>query len=266
MLALPTRTSDEVKDFKGAVLKLISTAYGEDASRTCLKDANALQALRVQMLELKPTADAEAAEAQAALLTYVLALTQLQPLIGAEVREQQALAFTWRSAFDSDKAKLSDLRWEQCGALLNLAAVLSSRAALQQMGSVDEIKLAAKHCMMAAGVLQLALDTHPHAAFASATADVSDASLGALRQLMVAQAQACFCEKAARDNLRPATQAQLCMGARQSYEQVGFHCLISDTDDSLLTIAYLHHPLIAHLHHPLIAHFHHPLIAHFVTP
>ena len=96
------------------------------------------------------------------------------------------------------------------------------------MVGVDDIKTAAKYFMLAAGVLQAELDLRPQAAFPSSTADASDASLGALRQLMVAQAQACFCEKAAHDKLRSTTQAALCMGARESFAQVDISWHVAD--------------------------------------
>ena len=114
LLAVPQRSADDIKDVKGFVKSIITVAYGDAASSVCLKDAAAFASLRKQVLELKFTSDTEASEAQMVLLPYYVALTRLQPLIGAELREQQTLTFTWKSAFDSDKAKVCDLRWELC--------------------------------------------------------------------------------------------------------------------------------------------------------
>lgn len=67
-------------------------------------------------------------------------------------------------------------------------------------------------------MLDATLELHPSAALEASTADMADTSLIALRQLMVAQAQACFCEKAEADGLRPSTCLQLFMGASKAFE------------------------------------------------
>ena len=221
MLSLPLRTA-EACDITSGLSKLIEHTYGEPTAKICQEDVSSLQALRAQSLTVDKagwTTETEAAAAQQTLLSYYAMLTALQPHIGAEVREQQALSFSWKSAFDTDKAKVPDLKWELCGVQYNVAAALSARATLPALSGGDEIKKAARHLLLAAGVLQATLELRPSAALGTSTADMAESSLNALRQLMVAQAQACYCEKAALDKMRSTTQSQLCMGARQAFEQ-----------------------------------------------
>ena len=72
----------------------------------------------------------------------------------------------------------------------------------------------AQRALIAAQELQLESFLPGEGADSKSTSDVSNAALDAVRLLMLAQAQACFCEKAMGDGLGASPQAKLCLGAK----------------------------------------------------
>ncbi|KAL1507601.1 hypothetical protein AB1Y20_007220 [Prymnesium parvum] len=215
-LQLPLRSA-EACDLREQLMKVLTTAFGESVAARCREDVEAMHELRGKVKGGIPSA-AEAPDIQKSLLSYYAMLSALQPLAGAEIRDQKRPTFAWKSAFANDKAKLADLRWEVSCVRYNLAATLCARASFAPHGGGDEIKLAARHLSLAAGVLDAALGAPPADAPPS---ELSDGSLKAVRQLLLAQAQACFCEKAARDGMRATTRAALCVGAARAFEAAG---------------------------------------------
>ena len=175
------------------------------------------------------SAEAEATESEDPLLLYAAVLTAAADALGNEVREQKAvLNLSQRGAWDEPKAapaKAHDFVLDQAGVLLNLAASWSSRGALPPLTDGEAIKAAAKHFQLAAGAVQAAQAVQPAIHLSPCPSDLSDEALGALRAFMLAQAQACFCEKAEKDGMGAGTQAKLCMGAQQLYVQAadGLH-------------------------------------------
>ena len=225
MLSLPCKSCDiNAGDLVDGVRQIIATAYGDFAARAHVADATALRRARERAVKRTAATEADAEAAEEPLMLYAAMLTRAETALGNEAREQKCLELSWLSAWEDEKTakpvKLHDLVVEQAGVLHNLAAGWSVRGALPGLTDGDAIKAAAKHFQLAAGALLAAQQLQPGAKLDDACpSDLSDAALGAVQKLMLAQAQACFCEKAEKDGLGAGTQAKLCNGARDMYLQ-----------------------------------------------
>ena len=158
---------------------------------------------------------------EGALVIYCAMLDRLQEALGTEVREQKAMGFAWTPSWEPSQPKPVrhyDVLAERAAVLFNLAACWSMRGALPPRSDSDAIKAAARHFQLAAGALKAVQDLSPESGLEPTCApELTDAALSALRALMVAQAQACFCDKAASDSMGAGTQAMLALGAKQLY-------------------------------------------------
>ena len=207
MVALPSRQCEVgVGDLVGGVRQLIDGAYGSLAAQAHIADATSLKRARERAVKKGASTEADAAAAEEPLLLYAAMLSRAQAALGAEAREHKLLELSWRSAWADEKEKPSkahDLVAEQAGVLYSLAAAWSVRGALPALADGESIKAAAKCFQLAAGALAAAQQLQPETTLDDGTCptDLSDAALGAASKLMLAQAQACFCEKAALDKL-----------------------------------------------------------------
>ena len=142
---------------------------------------------------------------------------------GAELGQQ----FAWKDAFkNKSKAIFGDLDWERVGALFNAAAAYSYCAcAAQPRGTHDSgLKEAARLFQLAAGCLSAAHDLTKDAIWgltprwdpAALTVDVRLEMLCALRDLMLAQAQRCYYEKAVGDAMSPKLLSRIAAQARRA--------------------------------------------------
>ena len=212
--------SEEVVD---GLRKLLSSQYGDAAARGLAGDLGVLRRARTDALLAAVGSAAEAAAAEDVLVRYCRLLQLLEKALGSDVRESRACRFEWRSCWEEKERRAhADVKWEQAGALYNLAAALCARAALPPLANVDAIKAAAHRFQLAAGAIALVEEMNPEAAFsdgAGCTSDLSAPALEALRRLALAQAQACFCEKAELDGLGAPLRTKLLAGAADDFRK-----------------------------------------------
>jgi hypothetical protein len=224
MLRLPTKKDEKDESLDKTVLAVIDRAYGELAPKACARDAAVLRRAREAASRAVNNSaletEAAAAAAVQALLLYFAVLERLQAALGAEIRDQKSPTFAWRGAFETnEKCAEPNAALELSSVAWNLAAALSSSGV---SAPADDPKAAVRHFALAAGVLDaIASQLNPGAALDACSSDLCEGVLGAARALMLAQAQACFCEKAAGDNLGSGTQAKLCMGAAKLCAEPG---------------------------------------------
>ena len=219
MLSLPLKTCDLKTDWMDGIHTLTSTSYGEACAKACLESSSALRKAQKLAASKKLSTDNEATQAVEAFLNYYHILLRLEAPLGADARDQKVLSIQWRSAWDSAAVcKHHALGLEIAAVLFNLAAAFSARGALAQAADdVESIKAAARDFQLAAGVLAEIESLSPHAALgAGCTDDLSDGCLVALRELMLAQAQACVCAKADADGMGGAVRCKLMVGASQA--------------------------------------------------
>ena len=220
MLSLPLKTCDLKTDWMDGIHTLTSTSYGEACAKACLESSSALRKAQKLAASKKLSTDNEATQAVEAFLNYYHILLRLEAPLGADARDQKVLSIQWRSAWDGAAVcKHHALGLEIAAVLFNLAAAFSARGALAQgADDVESIKAAARDFQLAAGVLAEIESLSPHAALgAGCTEDLSDGCLVALRELMLAQAQACVCAKADADGMGGAVRCKLMVGASQAY-------------------------------------------------
>ena len=222
MLSIPLKTCDLKTDWMEGLHRLVGTSYGEACAKACLESASALKEAQRVAAKVKTTTENEANSAEQALMRYYHILLRTQTPLSADSRDRKVLDIQWRSAWEaSDKFKHHDLSYEIAAVLFNIAAAFSARGALAQgSDDVEAIKGAARDFQLAAGALAEAEAISPHAALGEAcTDDLSDPCLVALRELMLAQAQACVCAKAEKDGMGGAIRAKLLVGASKAYQQ-----------------------------------------------
>ncbi len=245
LIYLPTKTSAQV-DLKRALHAFVAHAYAPQAAHDhadAIADAaDARDAARAAAAEAdantnSPTsapsaaataasasasaADAHRARALAAHARYARLLTSMVSRFGSAVDESSSLVFTWKDAFKpADKASRASLQFERACALFNLASALSSSAAAAHLrADAEGLRTACALLQRAAGALDAAAAAASAAAPGPTTADMSAECLGALRALMLAQAQRCVYERARLGGTRSALLAKLAAQAAAYYDE-----------------------------------------------
>jgi programmed cell death 6-interacting protein len=130
----------------------------------------------------------------------------------------QRLQFTWNDSFCPRKRSTqSGLAFERAAVLFNYGALESQLGVQTDRSSPDGLKAACRHFMMAAGAFQVVRDELVEQTLGARTPDMSAEGLGLLTTLMLAQAQACFYEKAIKDQMKDAIKAKLVHQALEFY-------------------------------------------------
>ncbi|KAJ1506186.1 hypothetical protein HMI54_005274 [Coelomomyces lativittatus] len=175
--------------------------------------------------------------------------------------------FTWFDAFHSSKKVTSNcIQYEKASVLFNLAATYAQLGAQQKMWTSEGIKLAAVYFQKAAGVLNYIRDALSQRIRVDLdkSSDLSEETLNALFELMIAQAHECFVEKANMDFSSSQLTSQLCAQTGEHYELA----FCSSTHHAS-QLARLLHPRFPktwaqymhtkHFLYTAVAHFHCPL-------
>ncbi|CAH1990718.1 unnamed protein product [Acanthoscelides obtectus] len=134
--------------------------------------------------------------------------------------------FKWKDAFDKGNifgSKMSltipSLSYEKVCVLFNIAALQSGVAAAQSVDNDDGLKLAAKLLQQAAGIFNYLKSTVMLSIQQDPTPDLNPDTLGALSQLMIAQAQQMFVHKAIHDSMKDSVIAKLASACEDLYSE-----------------------------------------------
>ncbi|KAL1491587.1 hypothetical protein ABEB36_012162 [Hypothenemus hampei] len=164
---------------------------------------------------------------------------QLVALEGKIPPQELQVPFKWKDAFDrgnifGHKASLTipNLSYEKVCVLFNIAALQSSVAGAQSTENDDGLKLAAKLLQQAAGIFSHLKSTIMLSIQQDPTPDLNPDTLGALSQLMLAQAQEIYVHKAMHDNMKDSIVARLAAQAEDLYSE----CLKTFQRDNLKSI------------------------------
>ncbi|EST04478.1 ALIX V-shaped domain protein [Kalmanozyma brasiliensis GHG001] len=119
----------------------------------------------------------------------------------------------------SDTVAHPDLAFERANLLFSLAALYSSLGCAESRSEKESIKRATAWFQNAAGILQHILDTlvEPTRHLSPASSDLNPRLLACLRDLMLAQAQECFWQKAVMDRMKDGTIAKLAQKVSEYY-------------------------------------------------
>ncbi|TIB74657.1 BRO1-domain-containing protein [Wallemia mellicola] len=113
----------------------------------------------------------------------------------------------------------SDINYEKCALLFNIAAWYSQKATHQSRNSTESIKGALQDLQLSSGVFDLLIENLSSLKTPTTTPDLSPNYLKVLSILMLAQAQECYWQKAVLDNLKNGTIAKVSLGVSNLYEE-----------------------------------------------
>ncbi|KAF4033194.1 ALIX V-shaped domain binding to HIV [Phytophthora infestans] len=128
------------------------------------------------------------------------------------------LQFTWNDSFcPRKKSTQTGVSFEKAAVMFNVGALESQLGVQTDRSTAEGLKTACRHFMRAAGAFQEVKDKLVERTLGARTPDMSAEGLGLLTYLMLAQAQACFYEKAIKDQMKDAIKAKLVHQALDYY-------------------------------------------------
>ena len=198
------------------------------------------------------------------------AVTVLEPHTGGIKRIQQYVAqlvwlgtkfpidigadFTWYSSlgYHANTAfSQNNLKFELANVLFNQGALYCQIAAASNRSTVDGLKNAANYFCLSAGVWShLKTEVVPDMQ-STAPEDMDPSTLECLEQLMLAQAQECFWQKAVKDDMKDAIIAKLAAKVSDLYQVAADWGVKSESISS----EWIHHMSAKHHHYAAAAQF-----------
>ncbi|TQS32120.1 hypothetical protein Golomagni_07575, partial [Golovinomyces magnicellulatus] len=156
--------------------------------------------------------------------------------------------FTWYPAFgySIDRPMVrNNLKYELMNVLFNLAALYSQLAINTPRGNTDGLKTAANYFSLGAGVLlHMKTVVLPELRMSDPPEDMDEHTLEALQQLLLAESQECFWQKAVMDGFKDASIAKLAAKVSDLYNAAGEAAVKSDA----ISGAWIHHMTAKHHH------------------
>lgn len=155
--------------------------------------------------------------------------------------------FTWYPALGYNTEQpisQNNLKYELSNVLYNLAALYSQLAVSVNRSSPDGLKSAANYFCLSAGVLSHIKDKVLPELRAEPVEDMDIATLESLQELLLAQAQECFWQKAVMDGYKDASIAKLAARVSDLYNTAGEWAIKSEAVSS----EWIHHMTAKHHH------------------
>ncbi|KAL5032064.1 hypothetical protein BDV3_000659 [Batrachochytrium dendrobatidis] len=241
-LVVPFKQTERVS-FIQPLRAYIASAFAEDPDQY-IDDLRALDEYRAAIA----TPDLHDESANQHLRYYA----QLNFLSGKFIMDDDhiRIAFTWASALGKDKEFTSsyNVGFEKASVLFNLAALYSQIAGSVSLTSEESYKKAAAYFQQAAGVYAMIVENLPLWNIAGS----SSIQLSALSQLMLAQGQEVFFEKALAGKMKDASLAKLALQASLFYNAAFDGASQTQVFDkawsSYMQVKMLHLKAIAHYH------------------
>ncbi|KAL4957874.1 BRO1-like domain-containing protein [Aspergillus filifer] len=177
------------------------------------------------------------------LVTYAAQLKWL----GGKFPVDIGVEFPWYPAFGFNTSRpvsQNNLRFELANIIFNLAALYSQLAFSVNRTTSDGLKQACNYLCQAAGILaHLRTDIIPDMR-TSPPEDMDEMTLQSLEELLLAQAQECFWQKAVKDGLKDASIARLAGKVSDFYADSCDHAVKSNA----ISPEWIHH-MTAKQHH-----------------
>ncbi|KAI9376531.1 BRO1-like domain-containing protein [Aspergillus egyptiacus] len=167
--------------------------------------------------------------------------------LGGKFPVDVGVEFPWYPAFGFNTSRpvsQNNLRFELANVIFNLAALYSQLAFSVNRTTSDGLKQACNYLCHAAGVLgHLRADIVPDMR-AAPPEDMDEMTLQSLEELLLAQAQECFWQKAVKDGLKDASIARLAAKVSDFYADACEHAVKSNA----ISPEWIHH-MTAKQHH-----------------
>ncbi|CRG85458.1 pH-response regulator protein palA/RIM20 [Talaromyces islandicus] len=177
------------------------------------------------------------------LVTYAAQLKWL----GGKFPVDVGVDFSWYPAFGFNTSRPiseNNLRFELANILFNLAALYSQLAYSLNRTTTDGLKQACNYFSQGAGVIShLRKDILPDLR-ASPPEDMDEMTLQSLEELLLAQAQECFWQKAVKDGLKDASIARLAAKVSDFYADASDFAVKSNA----VSTEWIHHMSAKHHH------------------
>uniref|UniRef100_A0A093W407 pH-response regulator protein palA/RIM20 n=1 Tax=Talaromyces marneffei PM1 TaxID=1077442 RepID=A0A093W407_TALMA len=167
--------------------------------------------------------------------------------LGGKFPVDVGVDFSWYPAFGFNTTRpivQNNLRFELANVLFNLAALYSQLAYSLNRTTSDGLKQACNYFSQGAGVIaHLRKDIIPDLR-ASPPEDMDEMTLQSLEELLLAQAQECFWQKAVKDGLKDASIARLAAKVCDFYAEAGDYAVKSNA----ISTDWIHHMSAKHHH------------------
>ncbi|TWU73918.1 pH-response regulator protein palA/rim20 [Metarhizium rileyi] len=238
ILSLPFRRSTQLS-LASVIRQYINNKYDQHPEMF-KQDLEVIDALRHDAITVREPhlSGIKKLEAYAGQLAWIAGKFPID--IGAE--------FTWYPAlgYNSERPMVrNNMKYELLNVLYNLAALYSQLAVNSSRGTAEGIKTAANHFSLAAGVLShMRKEVVPELRMSDPPEDMDDHTLESLMQLLLAQSQECFWQKAVVDGYKDASIAKLAARVSDLYNMAGEAAMKSEAISS----AWIHHMTAKHHH------------------
>ncbi|KAM0193014.1 hypothetical protein ACHAPI_007963 [Fusarium lateritium] len=238
ILYLPFRKSAQLS-LASTIRQYINTKYDQhpDMFKHDLEVIDALRRDAVNVREPHPSG-IKKLQAYAGQLVWVGGKFPID--IGAE--------FSWYPAlgYNTERPMVrNNLKYELMNVLYNLASLYSQLAINTPRGNTEGLKSAANYFSLAAGVLtHMQKEILPELRMSDPPEDMDHDTLESLTQLLLAQSQECFWQKAVMDGYKDASIAKLAARVSDLYNFAGEAAMKSEAISS----AWIHHMSAKHHH------------------
>ncbi|KIM95169.1 hypothetical protein OIDMADRAFT_80910, partial [Oidiodendron maius Zn] len=237
LLCLPFRQSAPLA-LSAAIKQYISSKYDQHPDMF-KQDLAVVDALRKDAIQV--------AEPHSSGIKKIAAYAGQLSWMGAKFPIDIGADFSWYPAmgYNTDRPiSQNNLKFELANVLYNLAALYSQLAMSANRSTTEGLRSACNYLCLAAGVLtHIKTQIIPEMRVAPPE-DMDDATLESLIQLLLAQGQECFWQKAVMDGYKDASIAKLAAKVSDFYASAGDWGVKSDAMSS----EWIHHATAKHHH------------------
>ena len=215
MLACPLKATKGV-DWSGPLRSYLKTNY---SAETLDQHASSIQRLSTAR-ERVANANGASDSSTDAMESYLIMLGQTEPRFPLGEGGLK-LTFVWYDSLKpSKKISMSSCAFERGCVLYNLGALFSHQGMIQDRQDINGLKKACTFFQQSAGVFEFIRQDliEGKKVLGPTTTDLSREGLEMMQSLMLAQAQACFYEKAIHDKHKPAILSKLASQAAEWYQ------------------------------------------------
>ncbi|KAF2461726.1 BRO1-like domain-containing protein [Lineolata rhizophorae] len=237
ILHLPFRRSRSAK-LSEAIKQYISSKYDQhpDMFSKDLESIDQLRSGAINALEPHPSG-IKKLQSYAAQLVW----------IGGKFPVDIGVDFTWYPALGYNRSRpvsQNNIRFELANVLFNLSAMYSQLATSANRATAEGLKTACNYFCLAAGVLSHLKTVVIPDLRTSPPEDMDETTLESLEQLLLAQGQECFWQKAVVDKLKDVSIARLAAKVSDLYSDAGDWGVKSASISS----EWIHHMSAKHHH------------------
>ncbi|PYH97593.1 BRO1-domain-containing protein [Aspergillus ellipticus CBS 707.79] len=244
ILQVPFRRSHSVS-LSDAITQYISTKYDQRPDMFA-EDLLIIDRLRNEAINVQEPHVSGISR----LVTYAAQLKWL----GGKFPVDVGVEFPWFPAFGFNTSRpvsQDNIRFELANVIFNLAALYSQLAFSVNRTTSDGLKQACNYLCQAAGILVHLRSDILADLRTSPPEDMDEMTLQSLEQLLLAQAQECFWQKAVKDGLKDASIARLAAKVSDFYADAGDHAVKSNA----ISPEWIHHMTAKHHHFAAAAQF-----------